>query len=175
MRVPPDRGPLLTAGILLGIGLGGFVDGILLHQMLQWHHMVTVPYPATNVENLRLNSFWDSLFHSATWVATTVGLALLWRASRTPGVLWSTRAFVGSMAAGWGLFNLVEGIVDHHLLGIHHVREDVSNVLLWDLAFLAFGAILVGVGWAMIKAGQREVPELERTNVVGGHEVAGRR
>jgi uncharacterized membrane protein len=28
-------------GILLGIGLGGFVDGIVLHQILQWHHMLT--------------------------------------------------------------------------------------------------------------------------------------
>ncbi len=28
-------------GIVLGVGLGGFVDGILLHQLLQWHHMLT--------------------------------------------------------------------------------------------------------------------------------------
>jgi hypothetical protein len=25
----------------MGVGLGGFVDGILLHQILQWHHMLT--------------------------------------------------------------------------------------------------------------------------------------
>ena len=174
MRSSVDRKPLLTASILLGIGLGGFVDGILLHQMLQWHHMATVPYPATNVENLKLNSFWDSIFHSATWVATAVGLALLWRASRTPGVLWSTRAFIGSLAAGWGLFNVVEGIVDHHLLGIHHVREDVSNVLVWDLGFLAFGAILIIVGWLMIRSSQVDEPELERIDVVRRREGAGR-
>ena len=28
---------LITSGMLLGVGFGGFVDGILLHQILQWH------------------------------------------------------------------------------------------------------------------------------------------
>ncbi len=28
---------VLAAGILLGIGMGGFFDGILFHQLLQWH------------------------------------------------------------------------------------------------------------------------------------------
>lgn len=174
MRATAHRRPLLTASILLGIGLGGFVDGIVLHQILQWHHLVSMLYAPDTVPNLQINTFWDGLFHAATWVATAVGLALLWRASRTPGVLWSTRAFVGSLAAGWGLFNLVEGIVNHHLLGIHHVREDVANVLLWDLGFLAFGAILVGVGWSLIQSARREGSELERTGVVGRHEVVGR-
>jgi len=147
----------------------------VLHQILQWHHLVSVPYSPDSVPNLQINTFWDGLFHAATWVATAVGLALLWRASRTPGVLWSTRAFVGSLAVGWGLFNLVEGIVDHHVLGIHHVREDVPNVLLWDLGFLAFGALLVAVGWAMIRSARQEGPAVERTDVVRRHEVVGRR
>ena len=44
-----SRGRMMTLpGLLLGIGLGGFVDGILLHQILQWHHMLTSEgsYPA---------------------------------------------------------------------------------------------------------------------------------
>jgi uncharacterized membrane protein len=76
---------------------------------------------------------------------------------------------------GWGLFNLVEGIVDHHLLGIHHVREDVANILVWDLGFLAFGAILVAIGWAMIQSARSDVPELERINAVDRREVVSRR
>ena len=52
----------IAAGILLGLGLGGFFDGIVLHQILQWHHMLTdAGYPATSVENLKINTFWDSL------------------------------------------------------------------------------------------------------------------
>ena len=31
----------VSAGILFGLGLGGFFDGIILHQVLQWHHMLT--------------------------------------------------------------------------------------------------------------------------------------
>jgi uncharacterized membrane protein len=47
---------------------------------------------------------------------------------------------------GWGGFNLVEGLVDHHLLGVHHVRDDLGAPLGWDLGFLVFGALLVVVG-----------------------------
>jgi uncharacterized membrane protein len=31
----------LSPGVLIGFGVGGFVDGIVLHQILQWHHMLT--------------------------------------------------------------------------------------------------------------------------------------
>jgi len=69
---------------------------------------------------------------------------------------------------GWGAFNLVEGIVDHHILTIHHVRDDVGAPLGWDLAFLALGAILVLGGLALKRSGQQEtrdklaVPSLTR-------------
>ncbi len=55
---------------------------------------------------------------------------------------------------GWGAFNLVEGIVDHHILTIHHVRDDVGAPLGWDLAFLALGAVLVVGGFALKRAGE---------------------
>ena len=58
------------------------------------------------------------------------------------------------MLVGWGLFNLVEGIVDHHILGIHHVRE-TGSVVAWDVAFLLFGALLVAVGWLLARSGER--------------------
>ena len=35
------RMPSRASGLLYGLGLGGFVDGIVLHQILQWHHMVS--------------------------------------------------------------------------------------------------------------------------------------
>ena len=38
---PSLRNRFTLAGILLGVGLGWFVDGIVLHQILQWHHMLT--------------------------------------------------------------------------------------------------------------------------------------
>ncbi len=40
-----DRSPLIAAGLFLGLGLGGFVDGIALHQIVQWHHMLSSRVP----------------------------------------------------------------------------------------------------------------------------------
>lgn len=70
------RSPSRAPGLLLGIGLGGFVDGILLHQILQWHHMLTSEgsYPETTVAGLETNTLWDGLFHAATWVAVVLGI-----------------------------------------------------------------------------------------------------
>jgi uncharacterized membrane protein len=147
--------PFVKAGIVLGVGLGGFVDGILLHQILQWHHMLSsAGFPPTSVGNLEVNTLADGLFHATTWVITVIGLALLWGAKRQceqPPM----KILVGSIAVGWGLFNLVEGIIDHHILGIHHVRSGPDQ-LFWDLAFLAFGAVLVVIGWILVRGGQRE-------------------
>lgn len=149
-----DR-PFVQAGIVLGVGLGGFVDGIVLHQILQWHHMLTsAGFPATTVSNMEVNMVADGLFDATTWVITVVGLGLLWRAKKQDE-LPPARIFVGSIAIGWGLFNLVEGIIDHHILGIHHVRAGPNQVV-WDLAFLALGAVLVVIGWLFVRSGKRK-------------------
>lgn len=142
---------------MLGIGLGGFADGILLHQVLQWHHMLSSEgsYPKTTVDGLETNTLWDGLFHAATWVAVLAGIGVLWR--RTTDWRWaiSGRALVGWLLFGWGLFNLAEGIVDHHILGIHHVREGASiNETAWDIGFLAFGALLLIGGWLLAKSAE---------------------
>jgi uncharacterized membrane protein len=134
------------------------VDGIVLHQILQWHHMLTSEgsYPPTTVAGLETNTLWDGLFHAATWVAVAVGVYILWR--RTSGWRWaiSGRAFIGWLLVGWGLFNLVEGVVDHHILAIHHVRDDVSDPLPWDLGFLAFGLALIIGGWLLARSDERD-------------------
>jgi uncharacterized membrane protein len=129
--------------------MGGFVDGILFHQILQLHNMLSAKRPVTNLVNAEINMAWDGLFHAFTWTMTAIGLALLWRAGQRSDVPWSTRTFVGSLSLGWGLFNLVEGIIDHHILHVHHVVERPGH-LPWDIAFLASGVILILVGWAVI-------------------------
>jgi uncharacterized membrane protein len=149
------RGSFVLAGVLLGVGLGGFVDGIVLHQVLQWHHMLTAhgDYPANTVAGLETNTLWDGLFHTFAWLATVIGVALIWEhvPLKKPG---HGRALVGLLAIGWGVFNLVEGVVDHHVLTIHHVRDDVSNKLPWDVGFLVFGAALTIAGAALVAAGR---------------------
>jgi uncharacterized membrane protein len=142
----------LGPGLVLGVGLGGFVDGILLHQILQWHHMLTsAGYPANSVQNYGINTVADGVFHAAAWLATAVGLLMLHRAIRH-GYSWSGRRLVGAMMMGWGIFNVVEGIVDHHLLGLHHVREAAANPLLWDVGFLLLGGALIAGGYSIATA-----------------------
>jgi uncharacterized membrane protein len=155
------RGIALPATIL-GVGLGGFVDGILLHQLLQWHHMLSstdsdrvgIPtYSPDTVTGLRMNTVWDGAFHAVTWLAVLVGLGMLYsRVTSARGQMWRSRSLWGWVLVGWGLFNLVEGVIDHEVLGIHHVRSG-PNQLWWDLGFLAFGAVLVVVGWLVQHAG----------------------
>lgn len=157
-RVPRS---LAAAATTLGVGLGGFVDGIVLHQILQWHHLLssTEDHPVTTVAGLEANTLADGLFHAFAWVAVVLGVALLWReASRgAPRRLWSSAAVWGWAMVGWGLFNLVEGLVNHHLLRLHHVRTDAGNVAAWDAGFLLFGALLVLGGLAL----QRSARPLE--------------
>ena len=154
MKQRPHHGALIAAGTLLGIGLGGFADGILLHQILQWHNMLSSKVPATDLVAMKYNMVWDGLFHAFTWLMTAAGLALLWRAGQKPNVPWSTHTFVGSLILGWGSFNLVEGVIDHHLLGIHHVHPG-ENQLAWDVGFLLLGALQIAGGWASIRAGMK--------------------
>ncbi len=144
--------PLVVAGKVLGIGMGGFVDGILFHQILQLHNMLSNWVPRDTLTNEQINMTWDGLFHAFTWIAVAVGLALLWRAIKRPGTLLSGKALWGAILLGAGLFNLVEGTVDHEILQIHHVYQN-GNHLLWDMVFLATGPILIAIGWNLIRKG----------------------
>jgi len=148
----------ISAGIFLGLGLGGFFDGIVLHQILQWHHMLTsAGFPADSVANLRVNTFWDGLFHAATYVFVVAGVLLLWRSAHRGHPWWSGRRLAGSMLLGFGIFNVVEGLVDHQILGLHHVNETVAREqwILWDVGFLAWGASMIVAGWWLVHTGRR--------------------
>jgi uncharacterized membrane protein len=147
----------VPAGILFGVGLGGFFDGIVLHQILQWHHMVTsAGYPADSVENLELNTFFDGLFHASTYACVVIGLVVLWRAARKTHLRWSTKVLISTLLMGFGVFNLLEGLVDHHLLGLHHVNETVpeNQWIYWDVGFLIWGAFMLAGGWLMLQGGK---------------------
>jgi uncharacterized membrane protein len=152
MTTDTNRRPLISAGTMLGIGMGGFLDGILLHQILQVHNMLSARRPKDSIVNMEINMFWDGLFHAFTWLVTAVGLAMLFRAGRRADVPWSGRTLVGSMLFGWGLFNLVEGVIDHHILNVHHVVERLG-VSVWDWTFLGVGGVgFMLAGWAIIRS-----------------------
>ncbi|HVI28986.1 DUF2243 domain-containing protein [Hansschlegelia sp.] len=147
----------VAAGVLFGLGLGGFFDGIVLHQVLQWHHMLSSWYPIKDLESLELNTLWDGIFHSATYVFVVVGLFILWRAAHRGHLYWSNRYLVATLLIGFGAFNLVEGLIDHQLLGLHHVNElsPRSQWLYWDAGFLFWGAAMVAGGSLLLRSARR--------------------
>lgn len=156
-------GCLRLPGIVLGVGMGGFADGILLHQVLQWHHMLSSTdhdrigikyYDPNTVSGLQMNTVWDGVFHTVCWLAVLIGLAILYaRVTRDRRRVWRSRVLWGWMLVGWGLFNLVEGVLDHHVLGIHHVRSGNGQVW-WDIGFLVLGAVLITAGYLMQRSGR---------------------
>lgn len=145
--------PLITAGTLLGIGMGGFVDGILFHQILQLHSMLSAKLPQDTLVNVKVSMVWDGLFHALTWITTAIGLAVLWHAGKATDCPRSGLALWGSLFLGWGIFNGVEGTIDHHVLGIHHVVERLG-LSVYDYLFLASGLIFIISGLLMIRAGK---------------------
>ena len=158
MKAGNERDFPPSAGVLLGLGLGGFFDGIVLHQVLQWHHMLSSDgYPPTTLHNLQVNTLWDGLFHATTYIFVVIGLAILWRAARVAHTRWSSSMLLGTVLMGFGIFNLVEGIIDHQILGIHHVNETAPRAqwIWWDLGFLLWGAIMVIAGWFLWRNGRQ--------------------
>jgi len=146
--------PAVAAALALGIGLGGFFDGVLFHQILQIHNMLSGWLPVTSLAAAKVNMVWDGLFHAAVWTITLIGVVLLWRAAARGDVLFRARDLVGGLLLGWGLFNLIEGLIDHHILGVHHVVEALGRSA-WDYAFLAWGAAMVAVGAMLVRGGRR--------------------
>ena len=146
--------PLVRAGIVLGLGFGGFADGIVLHQILGWHHLVciTAHCRPASIEQLQLQNTQDGFFHLALWLVLLVGTAMLFHAARHAGPAWKGRVLFGSMLAGCGMFNFVEGIIDHQILGIHHVLPGHPHQLLFDMLFLASGVVLFMLGAWLIRS-----------------------
>ena len=143
--------PLLSAALILGIGLGGFIDGIVLHQILQWHEMISARVPPTNYVAKSVNMFWDGIFHAVTLLVVIVGVVMLWKLLHRNDIDRSGRLLAGGLVGGWGLFNIVEGFFDHHLLKLHNVREQTPDVDAWNYGFLGFSVLLLLIGFALAR------------------------
>lgn len=130
-------------GLMLGAGFGGFADGIVLHQIAQWHNMGSAFLPPTTMHAMQENMRWDGRFHLAMLVVCISGVSLLLRDALHERRLPHPRAFTGQLLTGWGAFNLAEGLIDHHLLELHHVRDLPAHLPAYDWAFLAVGGVVL--------------------------------
>jgi uncharacterized membrane protein len=137
---------------VLGFGLGMFVDGIVLHQLLQWHHLVAEYQTTETVSGLEENTLWDGVFHAASWGVTLVGVVLLWRSRSVPRPL-PGRELAGLMLIGWGAFHAVDQLVFHLALGAHHIRQ-VENYEVYDWSFFAIGVLFAVVGYLLVRSGR---------------------
>lgn len=142
-------GPLRRAGFTVGFALSGFFDGILLHQVLQWHHLLSA-LDRGAFADLRVQVLADGLFHVLMYLIAAVGLLRLyrWRALLDePG---AGRSLAAAFWIGFGVWHVVDAVLSHWVTGIHRIRMDSPNPLLWDLAWLVlFGLVPVAIGLAM--------------------------
>jgi uncharacterized membrane protein len=135
-------------GFLLGFSLGGFYDGILLHQILQWHHLLS---NVNAVQDMRMQVMADGLFHALMYVIAAVALMKLWRsraAANEPGAsgrLW------GYALIGFGVWHIADSVFSHWITGIHRIKIESPDPLLWDLIwFFVFGVLPAIIGWRML-------------------------
>jgi uncharacterized membrane protein len=149
-----------SSAVIFGIALAGFLDGIVLHSILQWHHMISSVIPPADMRGMSTNMLADGLFDLFCWVLTVCALVLLLR-ERNRATLLDARTYWSWMLVGGGGFNLVEGIVDHEVLGIHHVHPG-PNWLAWDIGFLVLGGLLLmAIGWFLKREPHRQSGAIE--------------
>jgi uncharacterized membrane protein len=151
-----NAGPLTGAGLMIGVGMGGFVDGILFHQILQWHQMLSNIIPPDTLIHKQINTFWDGMFHAFTWLFTFIGMVLLWNLHFKKDAIISTKIFIGSLLMGWGIFNVTEGFINHYLLKLHNVREVTSHQDVYNNIFIGVSIIVILLAWSLIRTGKRE-------------------
>jgi uncharacterized membrane protein len=139
----------VIAAAVTGVGLSGFFDGILLHQVLQWHHLLSL-VPGESLSDLRAQILADGLFHVLMYLITAAGLWLLWRA-RTLSRSTDWRLAAGGLLLGFGAWNVVDVGLFHWILGLHRVRINVPDPMLYDMLWLAaFGVLPIVLGWLAI-------------------------
>jgi uncharacterized membrane protein len=148
-------GPLVRAGLVLGAGFGGLADGIVLHSILGWHHLIcagaSVDCQPISVAQLKVENTQDGYFDLGLWLVLIAGTAMLARAAGRVGPTGKGRILFGAILAGSGLFNFFEGLINHQILGLHHVLPGSPHEFLFDMLYLANGALFFLVGAWLIR------------------------
>jgi uncharacterized membrane protein len=151
---------------VLGVGLGALIYAAMFFSLLQWHHMRSADVSQNTAAGLEDNMRADGVFVLVGVIVVIIGAYMMlhaWLKRREPA---TPVSFAGLMLFGWGLFNLVEGLVDHHLLKLHHVRDDVADSLGWDIGFLVFAVLQVLAGYWLYRFGLRRVGSAKQPRLV---------
>jgi uncharacterized membrane protein len=137
---------LLWPGVLVGVGIAGTLDEVILHQLLGWHHFYDRSTPTVGLVS-------DGLFHLLSTAVLVLGvIQLVERRHTSPD---PPRLAIAGILLGAGCFNLYDGTVQHKLLRLHQIRPDAPDHLPYDLTFLAIAAALAVAG-ALLLRGTRQ-------------------
>ncbi len=162
-NVASSRRSLAWAGFILGAALGGFFDGILLHQVLQWHHFLSL-VEGEALRDIRNQILADGAFHVAVYAIAAVGLWLLWRGRAGFAGSGSDWRLLGSAVLGFSVWQFADVVLFHWIAGIHRIRVDVPNPLVWDIGWMVvFGVpTLILALWLIRRAGEGGPPGATR-------------
>jgi uncharacterized membrane protein len=128
------------AGLLIGIGVAGFLDETVFHQLLHWHHFYDKSTTSVGLVS-------DGLFHAGSWLCIVSGLFLfadLQRRGATVRRRLSAGAFLG-----WGGFQLYDGLFQHKVLRLHQIRYSV-DVRPYDVVWNILGGLGVVIGVVLL-------------------------
>jgi uncharacterized membrane protein len=124
------------------VGLAGLVDVVVFHQLLGWHHFYDRSTQAVGLAS-------DGLLDLALLIALVVGLVGLVETAG-PVERWG-RGGWGGILAGFGGFNLFDGVVDHKLLRLHQIRPGVADLLVYDVAWIGLSVLILAVGMGLVR------------------------
>ena len=133
-------GRSVVSGVLVGVGVAGFLDETVFHQLLHWHHFYDKSTPEAGLVS-------DGLFHVVSWVAVVAGLFLFADLRRRGD--WAARSWRGAVLVGLGGFQLYDGLVQHKLLRLHQIRY-VPDITPYDVAWNVIAVVLLAAGVGLL-------------------------
>ncbi len=137
---------VIDIGGLIGIGVAGFVDETVFHQLLHWHHFYNLSTPAVGLVS-------DGIFHAVSWFCVVGGLFMF--ADLRRRAAWrSTWQFTG-LCFGLGGFQLWDGIIQHKWWHLHEIRYHVK-ILPYDLVWNVIAVIVLVVGFVLLRRARQE-------------------
>ncbi|WP_436938762.1 DUF2243 domain-containing protein [Staphylococcus xylosus] len=143
--VHPQRN--LWSGILFGLGVAAFIDEVVFHQLLAWHHFY-------DKSSMTIGLVSDGLFHAFSWFATVASLFLLADVKRRNS-FWVKR-WISGILLGLGFFQLYDGLIQHKIFRIHQIRYEV-HILPYDIVWNAIAIIILIVGFIVFIQTQKYI------------------
>jgi uncharacterized membrane protein len=135
-----DPARSLLTGVLSGVGVAGFIDETVFHQLLHWHHFYDRGSAGAGLVS-------DGFFHAGSWLCV-VAAAFLFADLQRRHTAVPRRIRAGALL-GWGGFQLYDGLVQHKLFGLHQIRYHV-DVLPYDLVWNLAGGLALVIGAVLL-------------------------